>query len=136
MNLPNGDLEALQGAILDLHEERDVDGLRDSAARIFTGVIPSDHFIWMEIGFAGEEEPLRNIVHWETPPLTRPKHLRRLLELMDEHPFTTHAAKTGDWGPLRLSDFWTTRQLLASALYRDVYRHAGEPTPRSPRSWG
>jgi DNA-binding CsgD family transcriptional regulator len=125
MQLSSRDLDTLQGAILDVHEERDIEGLREAAPRIFTGAIPCDHFIWMEIGFAGGEEPLRNIVHWESPPLSKPQHLRRLIELMDEHPFTTHAAKTGDWGPLRLSDFWSTRQLLASALYRDVYRHAG-----------
>lgn len=125
MNLLNGDLEALQGAILDVHKERDIEGLRESAPRIFMGVIPCDHFMWMEIGFAGAEEPLRDIVHWETPALTGPKLMRRLIELMGEHPFTTHAAKTGDWGPLRLSDFWSTRKLLASALYRDVYHHLG-----------
>ena len=125
MNLPNGDLEALQGAILDLHEERDVEELRESAPGIFMGLIPSEYFVWMEIGSAADVDPHRNVVLWEKPSRTQPKLMRRLLELVSEHPFTTHAAKTGDWGPLRLSDFLSTRQLLASTIYRDVYRHVG-----------
>lgn len=125
MQMANGDLEALQGAILDLHEERDVEALREAAPRIFTGLIPSDQFMWIEIGSAGDAEAIRNLVLWESPSRLNPKLMRRLIELGREHPFILHSARTGDWGALRLSDFWSTQQLLASPHYRDVYRHVG-----------
>jgi DNA-binding CsgD family transcriptional regulator len=49
--------------------------------------------------------------------------MRRQMTIVNEHPFSRHAVATGNWGPLRLSDFVTDRQLKATAHWRDVYRH-------------
>ncbi|MBI5169203.1 MAG: hypothetical protein HZA61_06920 [Candidatus Eisenbacteria bacterium] len=68
---------------------------------------------------------MRNLVLWEHPVRLTPKDMRRLLSLVDQHPFTLHAKATGDWGPVKLSDFWTDEQLKASVFWRDIYRKLG-----------
>lgn len=123
MPLGNRDLDALQQAALDLHKERDIEEFREAVAGIVMRAVPADFFVWMEFGFAQMDASMRNIVHWATPPRLTPRMLKRLVAFVDQHPFTIHGKKTGDWGPLRLSDFWSTKQLLASPIYRDVYSH-------------
>lgn len=121
--LGGNDLEALQRATLELHEERELEAFQDAAPGIMLDAIPGRWFVWMENCSPGPGEPLRNLELWGNLPDFKPSVLQRLMALASEHPFTLHAMKTGDWGPQRLSDFWSTKQLLASPLYRDVYRH-------------
>jgi DNA-binding CsgD family transcriptional regulator len=42
---------------------------------------------------------------------------------MNEHPILIHVASTGDHHTLRISDFWSQRQLRDSGLYDDFYRN-------------
>lgn len=125
MPLHDRDLDALQKAALELHEDRDLDGFREAVPGIVLAAVPGDHFLWMESGFSGAEQPLLNVVRWEHPQRFTAKLTQRLMELLESHPFTVHARRTGDWGPLALADFWTDAQLRRSALWRDVYRHVG-----------
>ncbi len=125
MTLGRRDLEVVQRATLDLHEERDLDAFREASLRIFLEAVPAEMLAWVEFGFGPMATSMRKIVHWESPARTTPVLLKRLISMVDQHPFTLHGKKTGNWGPLRLSDFWSTRQLLASPLYREVYRHLG-----------
>ncbi|MBI5169204.1 MAG: hypothetical protein HZA61_06925 [Candidatus Eisenbacteria bacterium] len=131
MTLDARDLEILQQAMLELHEERDTAAFRDAVPAILRRAIPADYFLWMEGGVSrlthaddGTHAAL-DVVRWEKPRRFTAERTERLLSLLDEHPFTEHARRTGDWGPLRLSDFWTDAQLKRSALWRDVYRHVG-----------
>lgn len=42
---------------------------------------------------------------------------------MNEHPVLIHVAQTGDSHTLRISDFWSQRELRNSGLYGDFYRN-------------
>ncbi len=123
MPLSTRDLDVLQTALLELHEERDLTTFSTTAPDIVRAAIPCDHFTWLESQFAGITDPMRGAVIWDSPPLITPAIHKRMLALVTDHPFTIHARKTGDWGPLRLSDFWTDTQTRSSALWKDVLRH-------------
>ena len=125
MPLKDRDLDVLQKATLELHEDRDLDGFRDAVPDIVLAAVPGDHFLWMESGFAGAEQPVLNVVRWERPQRFTTKLTQRLMELLEAHPFTAHARRTGDWGPLALADFWSDAELKRSTLWKDVYRHVG-----------
>lgn len=122
MTLSDHDVGVLQTALLDLHEERDLESFRACAPLLVLAAIPGTYFVWTENGFTNTSEPLRNIEVWDHPALLTPKLMHRLMALLPEHPFTLHAQRTGDWGPVMLSDFWTDAQVRSSRLWRDVYR--------------
>lgn len=125
MLLKKRDLDALQTAILGLHEERELDAFRNAFFSIVLEAIPAEHCTWMEIGFGDTNlNAVQQVVTlWESSPRLTPKLQRALLSHIEDHPFTTHARKTGEWGPFRLSDFWTPRQIRASAVWREGYQH-------------
>jgi DNA-binding CsgD family transcriptional regulator len=125
LSLTEKDLHALQLALLALHEPRDLEQLEAAAPAILMAAIPSEFCFWSESGVVGGADPLRNTVLWQSEKRFTPRLLQRIFELLPEMPFSAHAMKTGDWGPLRLSDFWTPRQIRVSNLYNDVYRHLG-----------
>lgn len=125
MPLNDRDLDVLQKATLELHEDRDLDGFREAVPDIVLEAIPGSQFLWMESGFSRTEQPLLNVVRWEHPKTFTEPLVQRLMEQIESHPFTMHARRTGDWGPLALADFWTDAQLKRSSLWRDVYRHVG-----------
>lgn len=119
------DMERLQGALLELHEPRDLAGLREVAPVVFTRVIPADYFVWAESGHGRLGDVERDGVLWESPARMDADIRQKLMSLADDHPFTRHIARTGDLGPMRLSDFWTRRQQLASAMHQHVYEPLG-----------
>ncbi len=123
--LNDSDLEILQAVLLALHEERDLDRFRAEAPKIVLRAVPGDYFVWTENGFTNRPDPLRNLELFEHPPRMSARSMKRLLSLLDEHPFTLHARATGDWGPVKLSDFWTEEQLKASVFWKEVYREHG-----------
>lgn len=125
MPLSTRDLDVLQTALLELHEERDLAAFRAAAPDILCAAIPCDHFVWLESGFAGLMEPMKDAVVWDSPPRLTPALRKRLLALASEHPFTLHARKTGEWGPLRLSDFMTDEQFRSSRHWKEITRHTG-----------
>lgn len=124
MRLTPRDVEALQGATLELHIERDLDAFRAAAPRILTQLIPAEHMAWMESGIGTMPSP-QSVVMWESPVRTTPKLIQTLRSMVDRHPFMAHAMKTGDSGPMMLSDFWTDRQLVATDFYRLFYQQVG-----------
>lgn len=123
--LATRDLERLQSAMLELHEPRSLDELRNVAPGIFLRVVPADYFAWLESGVSALGDFDGDGVLWEHPPGRSGELLRRAMALVDEHPFTRHVLETGDMGPMRLSDFWTRRQLLGSRYYEQVYGPLG-----------
>ncbi len=87
--------------------------------------IPSEFWFWSESSVLGGKDPLPSTVLWQRPRRFTPRLLKRVFELLPEMPFSARTMKVGAAGPLRLSDFWTPRQIRASKLYKDVYRHVG-----------
>jgi len=125
MPISKRDLELLQEATLELHRPRDVAALRALAPVVIKRAIPADAFVWFESGHGRIEDVRREAVLWDSPRVFRKHLLQRLMSMMDRHPFTQHVERTGELGPLRLSDFWSRRQLVRSDLYRQVMRHVG-----------
>ncbi len=131
MTLAANDIEVLQRAMLELHEARDEAAFREAVPEILLRAIPGDFFLWLEGGASrlvpasAASSSALEVKRWESPRRFTPELVERLLDRIDEHPFTEHARRTGDWGPLRLSDFWTEQQLLESPLWHEVYRHVG-----------
>ena len=125
MRLSHKEFDVLQRAMLELHDQPALDSFRTAVPGIFLRVIPGDYFVWMESDNTAPREPLKNFLLWESEPRCKPRYLKRLVEMIGHHPFTHHAMRTGDWGPLRLSDFYTRPELLKSPIHREVYRHLG-----------
>jgi DNA-binding CsgD family transcriptional regulator len=125
MTLAGRDVGAFQSAVLDLHAPRDLSGLEEATPGIFRRAIPCDYFLRTEFGhgsFARFDSP---VTLWQDPELVSRALLRRAMSLAPEHPFTEHVLRTGRLEPMRLSDFWTRRQQLASAVHREVYAVLG-----------
>lgn len=125
MPLSNRDFDVLQTASLELHEERDLTTFKAAAPEILLAAIPADYFIWIESGFAGIEDPMRDADVWQMPQRAKPHMIKRILALAADHPFTIHARKTGEWGPLRLSDFWSDQHLKSTQHWRDIFHPLG-----------
>lgn len=125
MKPSKADLQLLQAATLDLHVPRELEGLRRVAPAVFKRVIPADYFVWLESGRDSLADLDGDAVMWDSPARWSPSLLRTGMSMIDQHPFTEHLLRTGDLGPMRLSDFWTREQQLASPLYQRLYRHIG-----------
>jgi DNA-binding CsgD family transcriptional regulator len=125
MALSGRDLELLQGAALELHEPRTLEDLREVAPVAFKRVIPADYFLRLEYAPGPPGNFDRPMAFWEHPARARLEQLQKAMSFAPIHPFTAHVLRTGDLGPLRLSDFWTRPQQLASPIHRQVYHHLG-----------
>jgi len=125
MKLTSRDLELLQQALLELHVPRDLDALREFAPLLFKRVIPADYFLRLEFARGSSGQPDSIAALWEHPERAGRETVRRAMSHAPEHPFTDHVMRTGDLGPLRLSDFWTRRRQLASRVHQEVYAPVG-----------
>ncbi len=123
--LSASDLQLLQAATLELHELRDLGGLRAVAGPLFRRAIPADYFAWFGSSSGHVSDLARDGLLWESPPRATRAVLRRFVEMESQHPFTIHIRATGELGPLRLSDFWTRREQLSSELYQRAMRPMG-----------
>lgn len=119
------DLELFRAAVLEIHELRDLEGLRAIAGTVLRRVIPATHVSCFSTARGRLSDVVEDGAFWESPRRTSRAVLRRAAALVEQHPFTRHARATGDTGPLRLSDFWSRREQLRSELHRQVFRHVG-----------
>lgn len=119
------DSELLQGALLQIHEPRELEELARLAPLVIKRVIPAGYVLRLEFapGSNGGLDQLAAM--WEHPARATRAQLRKAMQFAPEHPFTEYLLRTGDFRPLRLSDFWTRREQLASKIHREVYRHLG-----------
>lgn len=119
------DVRRLHEAILDLHRPRTLPALRRVAPAIFKRVIPADYFIRLESGRDSLADLGGDAVLWDSPRRLSAALLRRAMECVAGHPFTEHVLRSGDLGPMRLSDYWSRERQLGSTIHREVYRHVG-----------
>ena len=80
MPLNDRDLDVLQKATLELHEDRDLDGFRDAVPEIVLAAVPGNQFLWMESGFSRIEQPVLNVVRWEHPKKFTEPLVQRLMD--------------------------------------------------------
>ncbi|MCC6349205.1 MAG: hypothetical protein IT347_06390 [Candidatus Eisenbacteria bacterium] len=116
---------AFQAALIELHQPRDAAALRLVAPAVFKRLIPCDYFLRLEFASAprGNGDALE--VLWDMPARATRALMRRATRLSTDHPLTAHVLRTGELGPMRLSDFWSRREQLASAMHREIYQPLG-----------
>ena len=123
MRLFPKDFDALQQAILQLYEYRDLEMFRQAVPAIFLKLIPADAFWWPEyhVDVAAKQVTVLSFAGSDSSLLERLSELapRQLLN----HPSTQYFLKTGDTTALKLSDFLTLPRLRDSVLYQECYRH-------------
>jgi DNA-binding CsgD family transcriptional regulator len=98
---------------------RDGDALRRCTVDVLAGLVPCDHVLW------GELDTRRM-----TPVAAVTSHaaavdLAAFAPYASTHPLIAHHLRTGDRGPLRLSDFVDARALHRLGVYADFYRPLG-----------
>jgi DNA-binding CsgD family transcriptional regulator len=125
MRLSPRDFDALQKAILELYDPRDVDEFRAAAPQVLLRVIPSEGFVLMDFDVDVTAGRLQLKSTWDTSERLTPEVAKRVERVGWEHPFTQHVMKTGDPSALMFSDFFTLRQFRGTELYAEVYRHFG-----------
>ncbi|MDB6031053.1 MAG: hypothetical protein JWM16_1391 [Verrucomicrobiales bacterium] len=122
MQLSHQDFDALQNAILELYEYRDLENFRKGVPAILLKIIPADNFHWQEAQLNFRTKQVKTVDHFEAFPIDT-----RAFDGADAavfaHPFTAHFMQTGVPTALKLSDFLTLTQFENSALYQEVYRH-------------
>jgi len=104
-------------SIRDLNFEQFIQRLVNSLSQL----IPAAHITYNEM------YPLKSESHncVNTAELAS-SHAATLWEQhMNEHPVMVHVLKTGDRQAIRISDFWSRRQLHDRGLHYDFYRHYG-----------
>jgi DNA-binding CsgD family transcriptional regulator len=108
--------------VLDLftavEEAADRDALRRGAVDALAPLLPCDHVLW------GELDPRGTPVAAVTSD-RREIDLAAFAPHAATHPLIAHHARTGDPGPLRLSDFATPRALRRLGVWADFYRPLG-----------
>src|SRR6266516_5861334 len=117
------DFDALQQAILQLYEYRDLETFRQAVPAIFLKLIPAEAFWWPEyhVDLAAQQVTVLSLAGSDSSLLERLSKLapRQLLN----HPSTQYSLKTGNTTALSLSDFLTLPRFRDSVLYQECYRH-------------
>lgn len=124
VRLSHTDFEALDQAVFELCEYRDLVRFRREVPAILLKVIPSDYFFWAEYSIdpVARRHTLTDYV--ESSPRVTPELARQMGDGIMKHPFTEYFINGGEHTALRLSDFLTQTQFDGSGVY-DVYRHWG-----------
>jgi DNA-binding CsgD family transcriptional regulator len=115
------DAAALQRALLALYSHRDLESFRMAVPAIFMAALGADYFMLRDARRDSERKTVTVLNFWESRPLFDGARIKALERNLFDHPFTQHALEHGATGALMLSDFWTLRQLRATALYREVF---------------
>ena len=97
------------------------DDLPQWLVREVTKLVGADHVTWNDVALT---VPWSQVVQWPDLP-----DLERRTEVfshhMLEHPCLRHWMRTGDLGPVKLSDFVSRRELHGLGLYGALYREIG-----------
>jgi DNA-binding CsgD family transcriptional regulator len=98
---------------------RDREALRRQAVDVLARLIPCDHVLW------GELDVRRMAPVAAVTSDGAAVDMAAFAPHAAEHPLIAHHLRTGDPGPLRLSDFVSARQLHSLGVYADFYRPLG-----------
>jgi DNA-binding CsgD family transcriptional regulator len=91
-------------------------------------LVPSD-----TVGYCEQDRALGRQLHYEGCARARelaaaaaPLQMERVMWLLkNQSPIVVHHERTGDFGPIKLSDFLTRRELHRLELHRDLFRPLG-----------
>jgi DNA-binding CsgD family transcriptional regulator len=123
MRLSHRDFDGLQGAILELHEFRDLEGFKRTVPGIFLKVLPADYFLLNEymVDLAVNSAAVGDYV--ESDERFDEELIDHMADrVIEEHPFTKYLASGQAITALKLSDFLTLTQLDALGFFQEMFR--------------
>jgi DNA-binding CsgD family transcriptional regulator len=125
MRLSHRDFQALDQAIFELYEYRDLQRFRQEIPAILLKLIPSEYFFWAEYAIdpAANRQTLTNYV--ESDQRVTPELAKQMGGHIMEHPFTRYFLAGGERTALMLSDFWTQTEFRNSGVVYDTHRQWG-----------
>lgn len=119
--LRQSDFQAVLRLVRDCYGIRELsfDQFIQRLVRSLSQLIPAAHITYNEM------YPLQSESHncVNTAELASSQAACLWEQHMNEHPVMTHVLKTGDRRAVRISDFWSQRQLHDHGLHNDFYRH-------------
>jgi DNA-binding CsgD family transcriptional regulator len=125
MRLSHKDFEALQLALHELYEYRDLERFRREAPAILLRLIPSDYFFWPEYTINPMARQAALTEYVESEKRVTPELAAQMGSQILKHPFTEYFMNGGTDECLKLSDFLTQTQLDNSGICSTIYRQWG-----------
>jgi DNA-binding CsgD family transcriptional regulator len=124
MRLSHKDYDALNNAVFELYDFRDLRRFRAEIPDILLKLVPSEYFFWPEYNVGVNQPPsLEDFV--ESSPCVTAELGAHMGSLILTHPFTSHFMKSGEQTALQISDFFTEAQFTRSSI-SDTYRRWGK----------
>ncbi len=125
MRLSAKDIDALQRAILALHDGRRADALARELPNILLKLIPADHFYLFEFEFSPKMDGAKLVRKVDPSGQITGEMARFAEETLLDHPFPKYFARTGDRTALKMSDFHTLHEFRKTETYQRFYRFLG-----------
>lgn len=120
MRLSAKDIDALQRAILALHDGRRADALARELPNILLKLIPADHFYLFEFEFSPKMDGAKLVRKVDPSGQITGEMARFAEETLLDHPFPKYFARTGDRTALKMSDFHTLHEFRKTETYPEV----------------
>lgn len=120
-SLRQSDLMSLLACVRDcytIHDFEPFEGFVPRLAAALSRLIPAAHITYNEM-YPEKSESLNWV---STAEFATPQMARLWEQHMNEHPVLAHTVRTDDRHAMRISDFWSQRQLRDSGLHHDFYR--------------
>jgi len=117
MRLSHRDFDALQHALLELYEFRDLAEFKEAIPRIVLRIIPADHFGLFSYDIDPAARRARMVECLESEPRLPREAVPLWEQQVWQHPYTRYFAGGGEMTALKFSDFFTSVQLRNSTLW-------------------
>jgi DNA-binding CsgD family transcriptional regulator len=121
--LTSDEINALMGAVGDIHACRDAANLARVAVEAMTRVIPTDRADFQIYRNAPQSF---ETLHRYSPLPGDAEREALYQDIMVEHPVVAHVLATGDEGPFILSDFISTRNWRQTRFWAECCREPGD----------
>jgi DNA-binding CsgD family transcriptional regulator len=125
--LPAADLQATLAFVREAEAVTDPEPFPTKLLDVLRGLVPSD-----TVGFCEQDRVREREVYFEGCTRARevdaaaPLDFERIFWLLrHQSPIVIHHEQTGDFGPIKLSDFVTRRELHRVEIHRDFFRPCG-----------
>jgi DNA-binding CsgD family transcriptional regulator len=125
VRLAYSDYDLLLQTILELHERAATGSLTTDAPTILSKLLPCDSFAIFSARLQAVPFTFQLSGSWKADPLVNEEQVRRLSQHFPSHPFTRAVQEQEKPTAVRLSDFYSMRELRNQPFYRDLYEPAG-----------
>ncbi len=119
--LTQSDLQRLLAFVGDCYKLRPFEDFAPHIVNALSSLVPAEHITYNEM----DSQKMESTNCVNTPELATPDAARGWEHHMHDHPVLAYIVRTGDCHAVRISDFWSQRQLQSRGLYSDFYRVLG-----------